>query len=87
MNSPGTQTRSFPWPSSDPVILIEGEAVVEQPIVPYGRGRVYYRGSWWPATSMEEVTLLKGQFVRVVERQNITLLVTPVASPIGTRSL
>lgn len=78
--SPKTQPPSYPWPTSDPVIPIEGEAVVEQPIAPYGRGRVYYQGSWWPATSMEEVTLLKGQLVKAVERQNITLLVTPVAS-------
>ncbi|MBP0012111.1 MAG: helix-turn-helix domain-containing protein [Roseofilum sp. SBFL] len=76
---------SFPWPSNDPVIPIEGEAVVDQPIPPYGQGRVYYRGSWWPATSIEETTLLKGQCVRVVERQNITLLVTPICSEINLK--
>ncbi|OJJ24098.1 hypothetical protein BI308_18565 [Roseofilum reptotaenium AO1-A] len=54
--------------------------MVDQPIPPYGRGRVYYRGSWWPATCMEETTLLTGQEVRVIQRQNITLLVTPVVS-------
>ncbi|MDJ1172904.1 NfeD family protein [Roseofilum capinflatum] len=73
-------TLPLPWTSSDPVVFLEGEGVVHQPIPPYGRGRVYYRGSWWPATCTEETTLLAGQEVRVIQRQNITLWVTPVAS-------
>ena len=69
-----------PWRTPDPVVSVEGEGVVDQPIPPYGQGRVYYQGSWWPATSVEEATLLKGQIVRAVQRQNLTLLVTPVIS-------
>ncbi|MBP0030082.1 NfeD family protein [Roseofilum sp. Guam] len=80
-SSPKVATPLLPyWTTSDPVVFLEGEGVVDQPIPPYGKGRVYYRGSWWPATCTEETTLLTGQEVKVIQRQNITLLVTPVSS-------
>ncbi|MBP0008886.1 MULTISPECIES: NfeD family protein [unclassified Roseofilum] len=73
------------WTTSDPLVPLEGEGVVDKPIPPYGRGRVYYRGSWWPATCTEETTLLTGQEVKVIQRQNLTLWVTPVASRLTQR--
>ncbi|MDJ1185833.1 NfeD family protein [Roseofilum casamattae] len=68
--------KSFPGTCSDPVVPIEGEATVDQTVLPYQRGRVYFQGSWWPATSREEFPLVTDQVVKVIARQNITLLVT-----------
>ena len=72
---------SFPGTCSDPVVPIEGEATVDRPVLPYQRGRVYFQGSWWPATSREEFPLVTDQVVKVIARQNITLLVTTMTVP------
>ncbi len=83
--APKIQVPPFPWVTSDPVVPLEGEAVVDQPIYPYSVGRVYYQGGWWLATCMEDAPLLTNQGVRVVARQNVTLLVTAIASPLETK--
>ncbi|MEC4985726.1 MAG: NfeD family protein [Oscillatoria sp. PMC 1068.18] len=54
------------------------EAKVELTIVGfYQAGRVYYKGSWWPARCVQEATLVPGQVCYVVGMNNITLLVDP----------
>jgi membrane protein implicated in regulation of membrane protease activity len=54
------------------------EAVVTQAIPPGESGRVYCRGSLWPAQCVQTINLPPGTRVRVAGRVNITLLVEPV---------
>ena len=61
-----------------PLFGIKGEAKVSETIVgPYRQGRVYFRGSWWPARCQEYVTLKPGDTVQVIDMSNITLIVEP----------
>ncbi|MEC4892977.1 MAG: NfeD family protein [Oscillatoria sp. PMC 1051.18] len=58
------------------------EAKVELTIVgPYQAGRVYYKGSWWPARCVKDATLVPGEVCYVVGMNNITLLVEPEPDP------
>ncbi|MGK7900119.1 MAG: NfeD family protein [Hormoscilla sp.] len=55
-----------------------GEAKVSEIIVgPYREGRVYFRGTWWPARCEQFITLKPGDPVQVIDLNNITLLVEP----------
>lgn len=57
------------------------EAIVDEIIEgPNKKGRVKFRGSWWPAKCDLQVTLTPGQRVLVLGIHNITLLVEPVVS-------
>ena len=67
--------------SETPLFGFTGEAKVSQTIVgPYQEGRVYFRGTWWPARCDEFVTLKPGDTVQVIDMSNITLLVEPAYS-------
>ncbi|MDB9314234.1 NfeD family protein [Spirulina sp. CS-785/01] len=55
----------------------QGEAIVEQTIIPFQRGRVKFRGSWWFAQCLHDIALPPGERVNVVGRNSITLLVEP----------
>jgi hypothetical protein len=56
----------------------EQEAIVTQVISPRRAGQVEYQGSWWMARCLQEVTLLPGDVVYVVDRQHVsTLYVMP----------
>jgi membrane-bound ClpP family serine protease len=57
---------------------LEGEAIVSATILPRQPGRVRFQGTWWPARCEQELTLLAGEVVYVVGRENITLLVQPI---------
>jgi membrane-bound ClpP family serine protease len=58
--------------------LIAGKAIVDAMIQPSKNGRVRFQGTWWSARCEQDVTILPGEAVQVVGRQNITLLVEPM---------
>lgn len=53
------------------------EAVVDEVIQPNHRGRVRYKGSYWPARCQRAITLEEGTICSVVNIQGITLIVMP----------
>lgn len=56
-------------------------AIVDVTIQPDVGGRVRYQGSFWPAESSQGNNILKGKYVKVIGRNNITLLVEEVSNP------
>jgi len=56
------------------------EAMVTVAIAPESHGRVRFRGSLWPARSVQDTMLEAGARVYVVGVSNITLLVEPAYS-------
>ncbi|MDC0834908.1 hypothetical protein CKA32_003882 [Geitlerinema sp. FC II] len=62
---------------SYPFQFFEGFAIVSKAIGPSVPGRVQFRGSWWKAICRGAVTLPPGAVVRVVGREDITLVVEP----------
>jgi hypothetical protein len=73
-------------PSVD-VSDLEFQGLVDRAIVPPFPGRVEYQGSTWPAISSENIPLHPGELVQIVGRDNLTLLVTPVAKSNLTKHL
>ncbi|MDK3155453.1 NfeD family protein [Kamptonema cortianum] len=57
------------------------EAIIEEEIQPLRSGRAKFRGSWWPARCDRPISLQPGEFVRVVDIRNITLIVEPILKP------
>jgi membrane protein implicated in regulation of membrane protease activity len=43
-------------------------------------GQVEFRGSWWTALCLDNVVLLPGASVRVIDRVELTLVVEPLAT-------
>jgi len=56
------------------------EATVVKAIEPLRTGQIRFQGSWWSARCQRNIVLRPGELVNVVGRQNITLLVEPIAS-------
>lgn len=57
----------------------ELEAVIDEVIVPGKKWRVRYRGSFWQASSSWiDVQFQPRQIVRVIGRQNLTLIILPM---------
>lgn len=56
------------------------EATVVKAIEPLKTGQIRFQGSWWSARCQQDITLQPGELVNVVGRQNITLLVEPIAT-------
>lgn len=70
---------SFERTDEDEVMIGKVVEVVED-IAPDGApGRVRYQGTTWEAFSQSRIE--KGQFVKIVERKNLTLIVEPVENP------
>ncbi|PSB05222.1 hypothetical protein C7293_12690 [filamentous cyanobacterium CCT1] len=55
--------------------LLQGK--VDEPIEPFTGGRVFYQASFWPARSIDNSKIEKGELVLVIDRVGITLLVKP----------
>lgn len=57
----------------------EYEAVIDEVLVPGRRWRVRYRGSFWQACSSRlNAQFHPRQIVRVIGRQNLTLIIVPM---------
>lgn len=70
---PRPRTNGFALPG-----FSKSEAIVVKAIEPFRVGRIRFQGSWWSARCNQDITLRPGELVRVVGRQNITLLVEPM---------
>jgi len=58
-----------------------GEAVVDEAIEPYRKGRVRYRAGWWPAQCDGGVAIAPGETVEVIGVRGIALVVQPLVQP------
>lgn len=58
-----------------------GEAVIDEIIEPFRKGRVRYRAGWWPALCEANVAIAPGETVEVVGIRGIALLVQPLPLP------
>lgn len=55
------------------------DGVVTIDILPSCQGQVKFAGGWWSAKCSQARTLTKGTLVSVIGRDNITLIVEPLA--------
>lgn len=55
------------------------EAIVEEIILPRKTGRIYFKGTSWPARCKQDITFKPDETVRVTHISNITLFVEPVS--------
>lgn len=79
-NAQSTDFINCPGTDMEPLLLgsTSTTAIVDQ-ILPQGnRLRVRYAGSWWFARCLRPASLTQGSQVRVVGRENLTLLIEPI---------
>lgn len=78
--SPSRQRSSLKIPpgSMNDFQGLQAEAIVDEPIYPHQVGRVRYQASWWYARCPWNVAIYAGDVVRVIGRDNLTLLVEPL---------
>lgn len=57
---------------------IWGEGVIDEVICQQKEWRVFFSATYWSARSEHPTTLMPGDTVRVVGRDNITLLIEPI---------
>lgn len=60
------------------LVELSGEAIVDEAIRPYRKGRCRWKGSYWFARCELEITIAPDDVVEVVGIENITLLVRPI---------
>jgi membrane protein implicated in regulation of membrane protease activity len=58
--------------------LTDAETVIVDPIAPQQVGSVKFMGIWWRARCRQSMELATGTRVRVVDRENLTLIVEPI---------
>ncbi|MCU0568506.1 MAG: NfeD family protein [Oculatellaceae cyanobacterium Prado106] len=58
------------------------QAIVLDLIMPRCTGYIKFKGSLWRALCKQNVPLLPGTVVRVLDRRGLTLLVEPIAYPV-----
>jgi membrane protein implicated in regulation of membrane protease activity len=56
----------------------DAETVIVDPIHPQQAGSVKFMGTWWRARCRQSMGLATGTRVRVVDRENLTLIVEPI---------
>lgn len=78
-NRPRAMTRPSDSTVEDAAKDFTGEAIVDEEIQPHRKGRVNWRGSYWPARCELDITLVPEEIVEVVGLENITLLVMPIS--------
>lgn len=79
-NQSENQTERSNQPADKALISFDkkiNEAIVVKAIEPYKMGQIRFQGAWWSARCVQQTTLFPGEVVKVVGRQNITLLVQP----------
>ncbi len=54
------------------------EGIVEEVVCQQREWRVYFSATYWSARSIKPTTLMPGDSVHVVGRDNITLLIEPI---------
>jgi membrane protein implicated in regulation of membrane protease activity len=74
-----THSSSFNTPNTPSAYFADLQRLgtVSEVILPHRCGRVHYQDSWWPAICLENQRLEPDTLVRVIDRQNITLVVEP----------
>lgn len=56
-----------------------GNGIIDQVVTPEQLFRIKFSGSYWSAKTINPYVLHPGDFVRVIGRQSITLLVEPIS--------
>jgi membrane protein implicated in regulation of membrane protease activity len=57
----------------------EIEAIVFDPIPVNGTGYIKFQGIFWRARCFQPVSLEPGMLVKVIDRENLTLIVEPIS--------
>jgi membrane-bound ClpP family serine protease len=65
----------------------EVEATVFDPIPTNCIGYVKFQGSFWRARCFQQVSLEPGMLVRVIDRENLTLIVEPISRYVASFKL
>lgn len=65
--------------SSNYFQYLDNNALVDREINADQLGWVKYSGSWWRARCLQPITILPGTAVRVTGREDLTLVVEPMA--------
>lgn len=68
---------NFISPSGD-FSSFDKQAIVDETILPFRKGRVSFQGSWWNARCQQNIIIKPGEVVEVVGIHNITLIVEPI---------
>lgn len=67
-----TRTRLHYW---------EGDAIVDEAILPLQTGWIRFKGTLWKARCGRQLELVPGDRVQVIARRNSTLMVEPFPAP------
>jgi membrane protein implicated in regulation of membrane protease activity len=59
-------------------LITDDIATVDTVISPQQNGRIRFQGTWWPARSLQATAFEPNEKVRVIGRDNITILVESI---------
>jgi membrane protein implicated in regulation of membrane protease activity len=66
--------------TSSSLFLDSNRAIVSDDITAGRRGRIYYQDTYWFGCALNDVDILKGAVVELLERRGNTWLVKPIAA-------